>query len=146
MRCVLRRHAGKDDVGQIIVVDVGVNIIRNAVIIPHRRCDAVGWVAAIVGHEQNGNRRNSPGVVGIIKITFKLGSTVAANFRQCNYFCINSLFGSKIFDLLRKRQPCGIVWRHDQIFTAAGYGSAFLVGSFGIINFRKGFVVKKRLT
>ena len=128
MRCVLRRHAGKDDVGQVIVVDVGVNIIRNAIVIPHRRGDAVGRIVAVIGHEQHGNRRNRPGIVGIIKITLQLGSTVAANFRQGNYFGANALFGSKIFDLLCEGLPGRVVGRYDPVFLAVGLGISRKVG------------------
>ena len=114
---VLRSHPGKDNIGQLIAVHIGVNVIGSAVVVVSRGDDGAS-AGAVISHQQDGSRRDCPVVVCVIHILLDGGGCVSAHFGRGHDFCQNALFGT---ENPKRVSPCrkgGIIGGDDQIIAS----------------------------
>ena len=125
MAVVLRSYPGQMDVRQVIVIDIGVDIVGNTVTVPDRGGYAVNIAGILViGEQENCGRRNVPIEVGVVDVVLNQGVVIAADFGQSGDPGDNALLTAPGFDRIRPGQEHGVIGNDDDVFHVVFIGLA----------------------
>ena len=108
---------GKDHVRQVITVNIGIDVVGNAVVIPAWRCYTIDITGTlIIGEQKHCYRGNSPVVISVVDIIFNKSCIIAANFGQGSDACDDALLFPPLFQSVRPHEEDRIIGNDDQVF------------------------------